>query len=53
MVDGLAGKGVDSDLGDGHGGILQLTVEPEYLGPFTWMLHHLEQETIQMRLRQH
>lgn len=44
VVDGLAGERVDSDLGDGHGGIFQLTVEPQDLGPFTWVLHHLDED---------
>lgn len=44
VVDGLAGEGVDSDLGDGHGGIFQLTVEPQDLGPFTRVLHHLDED---------
>lgn len=44
VVDGLAGEGVDSDLGDGHGGIFQLTVETQDLGPFTRVLHHLGED---------
>lgn len=44
VINGLAGEGVDSDLGDGHRGILQLTVEPEHLGTFARVLHHLDEE---------
>lgn len=42
MVDGLAGEGVDPDLGDGHRGVLELAVEPQDLGPLAGVLHHLE-----------
>jgi len=42
VVDGLAGQGVDSDLGDGHRGVLQLAVEPQDLGPLAGVLHHLD-----------
>lgn len=44
VVDGLAGEGVDSDLSNRHGSIFQLTVEPQHLGPFTRVLHHLDRE---------
>lgn len=43
VVDGLTGQGVNSDLSDGHRGVLQLAVQPQDLGPFTGMLHHLEE----------
>lgn len=42
VVNGLAGERVDADLGDGHGGVLQLAVEPQHLSPFAGVLHHLE-----------
>lgn len=44
VVDGLTGQGVDSDLRDGHRGVLQLAVEPEDLGPLAGVLHHLDVE---------
>lgn len=46
VVDGLTGQGVHSDLSNGHRGVLQLAVEPEDLGPFTGVLHHLEERKI-------
>lgn len=42
VVDGLAGEGVDADLGHGQGGVLQLAVEPQHLSPLAGVLHHLE-----------
>lgn len=42
VVDGLARERVDADLGDGQGGVLQLTVEPQHLSPFAGVLHHLK-----------
>ena len=42
VIDRLAGQRVDSDLGDGHGGVLQLAVEPQDLRPLAGVLHHLK-----------
>lgn len=42
VVDGLAGEGVDADLGHRQGGVLQLAVEPQHLSPLAGVLHHLE-----------
>lgn len=44
VVDGLAGEGVDSDLGDGYRSVLQLAVEPQDLGALTGVLHHLDRK---------
>lgn len=46
VVDGLTGKGVHSNLSDRHGGVFQLTVEPQDLSAFTWVLHHLKKRHI-------
>lgn len=47
VVDGLAGQGVDPDLGHRHRGVFQLAVEPQHLGSLTGVLHYLHpgQET--------
>lgn len=42
MIYGLAGQGVDSDLGDGNRSIFELAVEPQNLRTLAGMLHHLE-----------
>lgn len=48
VVDGLAGERVHADLGNGHGGVLQLTVEPQHLSPLAGVLHHLQQRQISL-----
>lgn len=42
VVDGLTAQGVHSDLSHGHGGVLQLAVEPQNLSALAGVLHHLQ-----------